>query len=344
MVKAKKKKKKVKRKISQDMFVKGGLNLLMMGGFIGIFYQVLYMLIMVETFTTLEEVSYTLFIRIFREFGIFFLFLGLIFVCYSILKEKEFFTKHTGTFLASGASLSLVGGVYALYDIISRQAEQVFSSQTFLISVLPVLMSNISRIYLFMGALLLGIAVWGFRTQRKWAAALFVAGAGTGCGVFVLLMYGVYENTTFFLEMYGETNRELIISRFLLPDMLQNISLLLVFAGIVSLSASYIWTAYKLRRWAGRLLLFGGVAGAFHGFIRLGMDSQEVRNEITGVRQSIMNLTPYSTVLRDQMLTVETLREFYIKKVLPLYLEHSLWVIVFTGITAVAIYLWVRER
>lgn len=344
MVKAKKKKKKVKRKVSQDMFVKGGLNLFMMGGFITIFYQVLYLLITLETTLSSEEVSYTLILKIFKELGIVFLFLGLIFLCYSILKEEEFFTKHTGTFLISGALLSLIAGFYALYDVISSQAEQVFSSETFVITVLPELMSNIGRVYLFVGAFFLGIFVWGFRAKRKWAAEFFVAGAAAGCGALVLLMYGVYENSTFFLEMYGEANRELIISQILLPGMMQAISLFLVFAGGLLLSASYIWTAFKFRKWAGRLLLFGGVAGAFHGFIRLGIDSQTVRNEITGVRQSIMNLTPHSTALRDQMLTIETLREFYIKKVLPLYLEHSLWVIIFTGIAVIAVYLWMRER
>lgn len=73
------------------------------------------------------------------------------------------------------------------------------------------------------------------------------------------------------------------------------------------------------------------------------MDSRSIRSEITSVRQSIMQLTPYSTSFKDQMLTVETLKEFYVKKMIPLYLEDSLWILVFTGITAIGIYLWLRE-
>ncbi len=340
MVKAKKKKKRVKKKVSQDMFVSGGLNLFMIGGVIAVFYQALYFLITAEPST--EEVSYALFWKIFEELGMLSLFFGLILVCYSFLKEVGFFKKYAGSFLISGALLSLAAAFYAVYSHISGLTEQTITLRSFVLATFPQLMNNVSRIYLYLGILFLGIFLWGYRERRKWSAGFLVGGVVLACVALVMTMYTTYENYTVFIGMYGEAGKGYLISQVLFPDLLRSISLLLVLIGVLFFAASYLWT-FRVRKWAGRMWLFGGAAGAFYGFIRLGIDSQMIRNEITSVRQSIMDLTPYTTSLKDQMLTVETLREFYVKKVIPLYFEHSLWIIFLTGIAFIGLYLWMRE-
>ncbi len=345
MVKAKKKKKRVKEKPSQNMFVRGGLDLLIMGGFMGIMYQVLYLLITVET--KLDTASYKVPVKILEEFGILFLFFSLILICFFFLKGDGFFQKYGGSALISGAVLSVPPVLFLGYDLFSTFREQLISAQvisakSYIMTNIPQMMETFTRLYFFTGALLLGVSFWGHQRGRKWAAELFMGGVGAGCIALVTSMYGSYESTKFLMQMYS-LQKDLIISQFLFPDLLKRSSWLLIILGVLFFSASYIWTKISYRKWTGRTWLFGGVTGAFYGFLRLGMDSRSIRSEITSVRQSIMQLTPYSTSFKDQMLTVETLKEFYVKKMIPLYLEDSLWILVFTGITAIGIYLWLRE-
>ena len=110
MVKAKKKKKRVKEKAAHNMFVKGGLNLLLMGGFIALFYQTLYILISMESQT--NEISYQFFIQFFKDVGFLFLFVTLVLLCVFYLKEIEFFQKHAGSFLIGSTVLSFPAVIY----------------------------------------------------------------------------------------------------------------------------------------------------------------------------------------------------------------------------------------
>ena len=338
MVKAKKKKKKKKPEPTRDMFVTGGLNLLFLGGFIGIFYHTLYVLIAVEAH--IEE-SVTLLSDIFYGLGMLFLFFGIVFVSYTFSKEVDYLKKYTGSFFVAGGILSLLPVVYSQYDKIIGLKEQTIALQSFITLHAPTIMVNLGKLYFFAGAICVGIYLWGRRQQRPWAAAFFIGGAVCACVYLVISVYNSYDTYKMFMEMYA-TSRDLIISKFLFPDLLNIISRLLVVIGVLVLSISYL-SKYRLKKWAGRTWVFGGVGGVFHWFLRLSLDSQDIHNEITGVRQSIMQLTPYSTSLKDLPLTIETLREFYVKKMIPLYMEDGLWIIVFAGVALIGVYLWAKE-
>lgn len=344
MVKAKKKKKKkkAKEKVSQNMFVKGGLYLLILGGIIAIFYQTLYLLITVES--QIEDVSYRLFLRIFQGIGVLLVFFAIVFVSFYFLKENEFFKRHTGSLLIAGAALSVPPVVASLYEIISLLKEgQTLTAQSFLSEIFPRLMDNISRIYIFAGAVFLGIFLWGYRHQRNWAAQFFIGGAAAGCAALVASMYAAIETYNVIIETYGDVSKELIISRVVFPELLKSASSLLVITGVLLLSASYLWKRYRFRKWAGRTWVFGGIAGAFYGFINLGLNSQMIQEDITRVRQAVMDLTPYTTYLKEQILTVETLKEFYAKKMIPSYMDNAMWIAVFAAIALFGIYLWTKE-
>jgi hypothetical protein len=342
MVKAKKKrKKKVKEKPSHNMFVKGGLNLLILGGIIGVFYQTLYTLIMVETH--IEDVSYTLIINILQELGMLKILLAFIFISFFFLKEKEFFHKHAGTLLIGGAVLSIVAAIFSQYEVVNGLKGQTISLESFAGSTFPQLMIGLSKVYIFVGAAFLGIFFWGHRTARKRASQFFIGGMVTGCAALAALMYSTYEMYNFLITSQGEAARDLIISRAIFPDLLKYTSYVLIAIGILLFSAWYIWNRPVFKKWAGRVLVFGGAGGAFHGFISMSLDSLVIRSDITRVRQSIMDLTPYSTYLKDNILTVETLREFYIKKMIPTYLDSSLWIFIFAAAALFGIYLWTKE-
>lgn len=340
MVKAKtkKKKKKVKPEPARDMFITGGLNLLFLGGFIGIFYHTLYLLISVETHV---EESVILISDIFYGLGMLCLFFGIIFVSYTFLKETEHLKKYTGSFLVAGGILSFLPVVYSQYDKIIGLKEQTIALQSFVTLHASTIMVNLGKLYFFAGVICVGMYLWGRRQQRSWAAAFFISGVVCVCVNLVISIYNSYDTYKMFMEMYA-TSRDLIISQFLFPDLLNIISRLLVVIGVLLLSVFYL-SKYRLKKWTGRIWVFGGAVGVFHWFLRLSLDSQTIHNEITGVRQSIMQLTPYSTSLKDLPLTIETLREFYVKKMIPLYLEDGLWIIVFAGIALMGIYFWVRE-
>ncbi|KYK31797.1 MAG: hypothetical protein AYK19_16225 [Theionarchaea archaeon DG-70-1] len=349
MVKAKKKKKKKRKKVeekpSRNMFAKGGLSLLALGGLLGIFCQTLYFLITVETQTeNIEEISYRLFLTLFEELGMLFMFFALVFACFFFLKEKEFFQKYAGSALVTGGVLLIPAVLFSLYDSVSVLKDQTITARAFVITNLPGVMTHVSKVYLFAGALLLGIYLLNRRNARKWAAAFFLGGCAVGSIALAVSMYSTYDSYIFLLEMYGEPTKDTLISQFLFPDLLRLVSWFLIMIGGLFLSAFYIRDRTTFRKWAGRTWVFGGIAAAFYGFLRLGMESRAVRNEITSVRQSIMELTPYSTSLKDQILTIETLREFYVKKMMPLYLENAWWIAVFAGIAVLGIFWWVRER
>ncbi len=338
MVKAKKK--KVKKEPTHDMFVTGGLNMLFLGGFIGIFYHTLYLLLSVETH--FEEASFVLISDLFYGLGMLCLFFGIVFASYSFLKGNDYLKKYAGSFLVAGGILSFLPVVYSQYDKIMGLKEQAIALQSFITLHTPAIMVNFSKLYFFAGAVCLGMYLWGRRQRRSWAAAFFIAGAACACVNLIVSAYNSYDTYKMFMEVYGTESKELIISQFLFPDLLNIISRLLVVIGVLLLSVVYLWK-YRLKKWTGRAWVFGGVTGVFHWFLRLSLDSQMIRQDITGVRQSIMQLTPYSTSYRDLPLTIETLREFYVKKMIPSYMESGLWVVIFAGIALLGIYFWVRE-
>jgi hypothetical protein len=338
MVKAKKKKKRVKEKATHNMFARGGLNLLLMGGFIALFYQTLFILISMES--QIKEISYQFFIQFFKDVGFFFLFATIVLICVFYLKEVELFQKHAGSFLVAGMVLSVPAVIHSVYMVIDSMKDQAITLQSYAAGELPLLSGSVSKLYIFAGAFLLGIYLWGFRGTRKWVSQLFMAGAAVGCAFVVLSIYSTYENTKIFLEMYS-ASRDLIISRLLFPEMLKLSSWLLIIIGVLFFSAH----AFTLRfqKWAGRAWAFGGIAGTFQEFLQLSLDSEVVRSEITSVRQSIMDLTPYASSLKNLPLTVETMKEFYVKKMIPVYLEHSFWILIFAGIAVLGIYFWMKK-
>ncbi len=338
MVKVKKKK-RVKQKAVRTMFSSGGLDLLVMGGVIGLFYQTLYLLITVEAQTA--EVSYYLFWRLFQEMGILFLFLGIVLVSYSFLKEEESMKKFGGSSLISGALLSLPVVVYSTYKAVTGLEGQTVTLKSFLTTTAPNIVGNFSKVYIFAGVLFLGIFFWGHRRARTAAAAFFVGGAILGCIFMVIWGYNTYETSKAFLEMYPDS-RDLIFAQFLFPDVLNIIYRLLLTIGVLTYTVYYL-SKYNLKRWTGRIWFFGGAVGFFHWLLRFRLDSTAVHREVVGVRQAIMQLTPYSTSLKDQALTIETMKEFYMKKMIPTYVEPSVYAIICAGIAAIALYLWTRE-
>jgi uncharacterized membrane protein YqhA len=330
-----------KEKASTNMFFRGGLYLFILAGVIGIFYQTLYTLVAVEA--QIEDLSTTLIIHIIEQLGVLLIFFALVLVSFFFLKEEEFFKKHAGSLLIAGAVLSVPPVIYSLYEMIPSLREQTITVQAFFMETFPPLMENISKIYIFAGVIFLGIFLWGHITQRKWAAQFFIGGAVTGCASVAVSIYTVYETYKSIVETYGDIDKEAVFSRIIFPEVLKSVSLILVIAGVLVLSIFYVWKYYNFRKWTGRTWVFGGIFATFCGFINLALGSQMIRDDLTRVRQSIMELTPYTTFLREQVITVETMKEFYVKKMIPSYMDHSLWIGLFAAIALVGIYLWTKE-
>jgi hypothetical protein len=340
MVKTKKRKPLEKKPVT-SMFLGGGLDFLILGGFIAIVYHTLYTLIMVEA--SPEDVSYTLILQVLQAMGMLLLFFGVIVLSYSFLKESKHLRKYGGALLVSGGGLSIPAAVGSSYFYTTALKGQTITVRSYLTQSMPSLMTDFSKVYILVAVLFLGIFFWERRRQRTRAAACFSAGAATWSFALVVAFYNTYDMYETFLEMYGSSNRDLIISQFLVPDLLSNISRLLVVLGLLLLAISYIQET-NFQKWTGRFWTFGGAVGVFHWFLRLNLNSQMIKSELTNVRQSIMQLTPYTTTLKDISLTIETMKEFYVKKLIPTYLEDFMLVAVFAAITAIGVYLWTRKR
>ena len=335
----KKRKEKVKKKLSQNIFGNGGLTLLIFGGVIGIFYQTLYLLITVEALE--EQYLYYMGARALQELGILLLFCTLVLGCFYYRSERERFRDIAGYTLIAGTAVTIPAVCYLLYNRVSLLQDQVFTLRTFLIQTLPTLLSSISRIYILAGALFLGIMFIGYLRKKSWSDSFFISGTFTGCAVLVILLYVVYDSYSIFQEQGA--SRDLIFARAIIPDSLMILSYMLILIGVLLFAVSRLWDRRDVVTWTGRTWLLGGISGAFFKFTQLGMNSEMIHNEILRVRQYIMELTPYSTSLNDLPLTTETLREYYIKKMIPLYMDHALWVVLFSAIAMLGIYFWTKK-
>ncbi|MBU7031666.1 MAG: hypothetical protein HXS53_03975 [Theionarchaea archaeon] len=335
----KKRKEKVKKKLSQNLFANGGLILLIFGGVIGIFYQTLYLLITTEALK--EESLYYMGARGLQELGILLLFCTVVLGCFYYRSEKERFRSLAGYTLIIGAAIAIPSLCYLLYDSVSLLQDQTFTLRTFLTQSLPTLLSFISKIYILVGALFLGIVFTGYLKRKSWSNSFIITGALIGCAALGIFLYLVYDSY-FILQEQG-ASRELIIARVIIPDSSMIFSYMFILAGTLLLAASHIWEKYDMRKWTGRTWLVGGITGAFYKFTSLGIGSQTIHDEILRVRQYIMELTPYSTSLNDLPLTTETLREYYIKKMIPVYMDHALWIMVFSAIALLGIYFWSKK-
>ncbi|MBU7015494.1 MAG: hypothetical protein HXS52_03725 [Theionarchaea archaeon] len=335
-----KKRKPLEKKPATNMFLGGGLNFLILGGFIAITYYTLYTLIMVEA--SPKDVSYTLILQVLKAVGILLLLFGVVVLSYAFLKERGELKEYGGALLVSGGVVSIPAVVVSSYYFVTALEGQTMTPQSFLSLNLPTLLTDFSKVYVFVAILFLGIFFWERRRQRSWAAVCCTAGAAIWSAALVVAFYNTYDMYKTFMEMYS-TSRDLIISQFVVPDLLNNASRLLTVVGLLLLGASYL-QRHNLQRWAGRFWTFGGAVGVFHWFLRLSLDSKMIRNEMTGVRQSIMELTPYTTTFKDMSLNIETMKEFYAKVMIPTYLEEFMLIAVFAAITAIGVYLWTRRR
>ncbi|MBU6996310.1 MAG: hypothetical protein HXS41_00110 [Theionarchaea archaeon] len=334
-----KKRKPLEKKPPTNMFLGGGLDFLVLGGIIAIIYHTLYTLIMVEA--SPGDVSHTLILQVLQAVGMLLLFLGVVVLSYSSLVNHGDLKRDGGAFLVSGGALCIPAAVASTYYYVTAIEGQTMTLESFLTQTMPTLLNDFSKVYILMGVLFLGIFFWERRRQRTWAAACFSAGAVTWSGSLVVAFYNTYDLYQTFMEMYS-TSRDLIISQFLIPEVLSNTSQVLVVIGLLLLAISYLQKR-NLQRWAGRFWTFGGAFGVFHGFVRLSLDSKMIQNEMTGVRQSIMELTPYTTTFKDISLVIETMKEFYAKVMIPTYLEEFMMIAVFSAITAIGVYLWTKR-
>jgi hypothetical protein len=338
MVKTKRKK-KVKKKPSQTIFAGGGLTLLITGGLIGIFYQTLYLLISQKA---LEEQSlYYIYSRVLQELGILLVFCTVVLGCFYYRTEKEAFQKGAGFTLLPGALISMPAILYLTYDRITLLQDQVFTMRTFMLQTLPTLLLSISKIYLFAGALILSIVFIGWFKRKSAIDWFLISGALTAFVVLIIFFYAIYDDYTIYVEQGART--DLIIARAVIPFVLRNISYMAIVGGVLLFAASRLWHQTHLATWTGRTWVIGGFSGAFYEFIMLGLNSETLREEILRVRQYVMELTPYSTSLHDLPLTTTTLREFYVMKMIPVYMNNALWILVFAGITMLGIYFWLKK-
>jgi hypothetical protein len=335
----KKRKKKVKKKPSQTLFAGGGLTLLIIGGLIGIFYQTLYMLI---TQNALKEQSlYYMGSRVLQELGMLLVFCAVVLGCFYYRTEKEAFQKGAGFVLLPAALISIPTIIYVSYDRISLLQDQVFTNHTFVTQTLPTLLLSISKVYFFAGALLLGIVFIGLSRRKSAIDWFLTSGAFPACAVLIIFLYTIYDSYFVYVEQGAST--DLIMARIVIPGVLRIVSYLVIIGGVLLFAASRLWHRPHLKVWTGRTWVLGGLSGAFYEFIMLGLNAETIREEILRVRQYIMELTPYSTSLYDLPLTTETLREFYVKKMIPLYMNNALWILVFAGITMLGMYFWLKK-
>lgn len=335
----KKRKKKVKKKPSQNIFAGGGLILLIIGGFFGILYQTLYLLITREALAD-QSLSFVG-ARVLQELGFLLVFCALMVGCYYYRIEEELHQKITGFTLIPAAAVSIPAFVYLLYDNISILQDQVFTMRTFLTQTIPILFESMSKIYFFAGAFFLGILFIGILRRKSVADWFLISGSLTGCVVLVIYLYKIIDSYSVYLEQGASS--DLIMARVIIPSSTMVLAYLFIIGGTLLFSISRIWKRRNLKPWTGRIWLVGGITGAFHEFIQLAMNSQNIQDEILRVRQYIMELTPYSTSLRDLPLTTLTLREYYVKKMIPLYLDHALWILIFSGLAMVGLYFWMKK-
>jgi hypothetical protein len=210
--------------------------------------------------------------------------------------------------------------------------------------------------------LLLGYIVRGDTVSKKVSAAAFLSGAailvlvsifGVTSGsyhvysvllllsiVFILLalLLAGYESLRYvFLGSFALFCAAAVIVILQTPGedephiLLQKITYILILAGGFLLYVHLHHTIEK--KWAGAALCTAGFLGVIQQVLLFSLDSQVIRTEL----RQLEKLIPFSTLVSGQELPITSVADYYLKKVVPIYVTHIGLFLIFVALLIIGI-------
>lgn len=111
---------------------------------------------------------------------------------------------------------------------------------------------------------------------------------------------------------------------------LQTASYLLIVAGTFLFSLVRFRKEMSLKKWSGVTLFAAGISGLVQQVLLLSSDSQVLKRELLRLEE-----IPFSTTVSGIELDITTLTDYYTQKVIPLYLNHIGWFLIFVALIAI---------
>lgn len=107
----------------------------------------------------------------------------------------------------------------------------------------------------------------------------------------------------------------------------------LVILGLLLFAAVHLKNAVSLRKWCGFIFFGAGLLGLVQQVLLLSLQSQGMRSELLRLDESI----PFSTESLGHEITVSSTVTYYLEKVVPLYMNHLGWLLVFAALVILGI-------
>lgn len=112
---------------------------------------------------------------------------------------------------------------------------------------------------------------------------------------------------------------------------LQMLSYTLISLGIILFLTGYFFQK-SVKKWAGLSLFLGGLTGIFQQFLLLSAQSQIIKNELRNIH------IPFLTSVSGTEIEITKISEYYTAKVLPVFLGHLGWFLIFIALIILGIF------
>jgi hypothetical protein len=107
----------------------------------------------------------------------------------------------------------------------------------------------------------------------------------------------------------------------------------LVILGFLLFAAVYLKNAVSLRKWCGFIFFGAGLLGLVQQVLLLSVQSQVMRSELLRLDE----LIPFSTGSLGHDITVTSRLVYYSEKVIPIYMNHLGWLLIFAAFVILGI-------
>jgi hypothetical protein len=114
---------------------------------------------------------------------------------------------------------------------------------------------------------------------------------------------------------------------------LRLLAYVLVILGVLLFAAVHLENAVSLRKWCGFAFFGAGLLGLVQQVLLLSLQSQAMKSELLRLDE----LLPFSTGSLGHDITVTSRLAYYLEKVIPLYMNHLGWLLIFAALVILGI-------
>ncbi len=120
-------------------------------------------------------------------------------------------------------------------------------------------------------------------------------------------------------------------------SLLEGILYLFMILGIFLFLYSLFKAKPALKKWSGLVLFLSGIAGLIQRFLFISSDSQVIRKELLQLKD-----LPFTASFLQKQIDITSVTDYYLKKVLPVYVTHAGWFLIFAALIILSVSLFLN--